>query len=173
MPILSTHEQNRMSKANELRDLICGDYIYSLENDNTKYILQRFFDNQQYVKPPQQVEGVNMRTANKKGLLTETLRVMNVGSGLFSTIATVIANYVGNPELGETSLDISEQVQDLEATGYCVFTVSREAEKVKVNYVPSYNYSEETGEPRVIRIYETEDDKGHETYYAFVRTYLP
>lgn len=127
MKIISSQEQNRMSEANELRELIAGDYIYSLENENSKYILQRFFNNKQYINNQEETEGNGtIKASNKKGLLTETLRVMNVGSGLFSTISSIIANYVGNPEIGEINVDVNEQTQDMISTGYCIFTVSVE-----------------------------------------------
>jgi len=73
---ISRYGRDLLFRQAENKKLQTGEYLQDVENENFEYIRDKFFSNEKL----------------EKALL------LNVGSGIFTTIADVFAFYVGNTD---------------------------------------------------------------------------
>jgi hypothetical protein len=80
----------------KLKSLYDNTYIHDAGNENFKYITQRFFRHES----------------------PDTVSVLNVGTGLFSTVVDTPANYTGNP-ISDDDINITKCTADYKIYKYC------------------------------------------------------
>lgn len=93
-------------------------------------------------------------------------KLLNVGSGLFSTVSDVFAFYVGNPSL-DVAINMDDFVRDLTTLWFCTIGMERVGGKLEMVYQPAKNYWNDGGIDKISRLYQ--DD--NEDIYVFVQSY--
>ena len=86
---ISTADQNKLFAQSQLKSLQNNSYLTNSNNENFQYIKKKFFS----------------------GEVEDKAKLLNVGSGLFSTVSETISYYVGKPQV-DISIDIKKYVDD-------------------------------------------------------------
>jgi hypothetical protein len=141
---ISTQDQTLLYKQSQLKRLETNQYLVDLENENYKYIKQKFF---QYE-------------------LDSKCQLLNIGSGIFSTISDVFAFYTGNSDY-DFGVNMSDFVRDMITLGFCTIGLERVDSKLQMIYQPAKNYRYENGIDKISRLYM--DDKNN--IYVLVQEY--
>jgi len=137
--------QDLLYNQSQLKKLETGQYLTDTDNDNYKYIKDKFF----------------LYESDDKAQL------LNVGSGLFTTIPDIFAFYVGTPDI-DLWCQIDDFQRDLITLGFCTIWMERVDGKLQMVYQPAKNYRNEDGIDKISRLYMDDD----EVYYVLVQSYL-
>jgi len=127
----------------ELKKLEDGTYLQDDKNDNFQYIRWKFFAND---------------TEDKAKLL-------NVGSWIFETVASIIPAYVGNIDI-DIGMNITELTEDIVTLWFGVYSIERVNAEYQLINQPGQNYIYEDWLDKIIRFYE--NDK---LSFALVQTF--
>lgn len=141
---ISKYWQDVLFDQAQNKKLETGEYLTDTNNDNYKYIKDKFFLYEDDAK----------------------VQLLNIGSGLFTTIADVFAFYVWNPSI-ELDVTMDLFVRDMVSVWFCTMWMEREWGKLKLVYQPAKNYWNENGIDKISRLYI--DD--NEQYYVLVQSY--
>ena len=143
---ISRYGRDLLFRQAENKKLQTGEYLQDVENENFEYIRDKFFSNEKL----------------EKALL------LNVGSGIFTTIADVFAFYVGNTDY-DFWISMDEFVRDMISVWFCTIGLERVDWKLQMIYQPAKNYRQENWIDKISRLYI--DD--NEYFYVLVQTYMP
>jgi len=141
---ISTQDQKLLVVQSNLKKLENNLYLRDTENENYKYIKNKFFTYDS----------------------DEKAKLMNIGSWLFSSISDTLASYVGNPSI-DFGVMFDDFTKDLVALWFCTIGIERENGKLKMVYQPAKNYRNDNGVDKISRLYI--DDQ--ENIYVLVQSY--
>lgn len=143
---ISLQDQKLLVKQSELKKLETNQYLHDVNNDNFQYIKGKFFalDND------------------------DKCKLLNVWSGIFSTVSDVMAFYTGNPSY-DFEVNMNEFVKDITTLWFCTMWVERVDNKLRLVYQPAKNYRTSDGLDRISRLYQDDNER----IYIYVQTYYP
>ena len=144
---ISTADQNKLFAQSQLKSLQNNSYLTNSNNENFQYIKKKFFS----------------------GEVEDKAKLLNVGSGLFSTVSETISYYVGKPQV-DISIDIKKYVDDYVALWYATIGLIRQDWKLETEYQPAKNYRNDNGVDKILRLY-TKEDEGNINLYMLVTEY--
>ena len=143
---------NRLKRNADLQSLYDNSYLVNPDNANYTYIKGKFFNNES----------------------TATASLLNVGTGLFSTIADVPADYVSNP-ISDDVVKIIKSSADYKVYNYGVVGLIVDQDETgkavaRTTYLPAEGWFPQDGVDNIARIYR--DTNGVVTkYYMLVQTF--
>ena len=146
--ILNQDIIDQLALQSSKKKLVTGEYVTDPNNENFKYIRDKFY-------PGEKVEKV---------------RTLVSGSGIFEAVANTIAFYVGNTSL-PIKLPINSCVIDYIALWYACMWFQRKDGKLQVTYLPAESYIKDNGIDKIIRAY-TVKEKYMTDYYYLITSYL-
>jgi hypothetical protein len=91
--IISQENVDRLLRNSRLLSLYDNTYLRDTDNENFRYVKDKFFKHEDYQKAA----------------------LINTGVGLFNTVPNILANYVSNPESDE-KINLIKATKD-----YCLF----------------------------------------------------
>lgn len=141
---ISKYGQDVLFDQSQNKKLETGEYLTDTNNENYKYIKDKFFLYEDDTK----------------------VQLLNIGSGLFTTIADVFAFYVWNPSI-DLDVPMDDFVRDMVSVWFCTIWLERVDWKLKMVYQPAKNYWNENWIDKISRLYI--DD--NEIYYILVQSY--
>lgn len=142
---ISKKWKDSLFRQSENKKLQTGEYLKDTENENFKYIKDKFFVWEK----------------------TEKAMLLNVGSGIFTTIADVFAFYVGNTDM-DFGISMDEFVRDMVAIWFCTIWLERVDGKLTMIYQPAKNYRQEDWIDKISRLYMDEN----QVFYVLVQSYF-
>lgn len=137
--------QELLVKQANLKKLETWEYLKDKENDNFKYIKNKFFAHE---------------TNDDKA------KLLNIWCWAFFTVSEVYPSYVGNPSI-DFGLMFDDVVKDILCLWFGVIGLERVDGKLKMCYEPAKNYWNDNWTHKISRLYM--DD--NEDYYLLVQTY--
>ena len=135
-----------------LKSLYDNTYLYDENNENFRYIKRRFFRYENY----------------------ETVCTLNVGTGLFPTVADVSANYTGNP-IADNNIDLIDCTRDYNIYNFCTIGLTIEQEDgksvAKTSYLPAEGWFYQDGKNHIARVYRKSINLGQVDYYMLIQCF--
>jgi len=144
---ISIADQNKLFQQSQSKTLQDNSYLTNSNNENFQYIKQKFFNWEE----------------------ESVAKLLNVGSGLFSTISDTISYYVGKPQI-ELEIDIRKYVDDYIALWFATIWLTRTGGKLETEYQPAKNYWNDNWIDKILRLY-TKEDENTMDLYMLVTTY--
>jgi len=142
--MINQNSLSLLATQNSKKKLTTNEYLTDSNNPNFKYIRDKFFNREPVDK----------------------VKLLNTGSGLFTTITQTLSFYVGNPT--NINFPTAQLVEDYLTLGFATFGIERRNGKLEAVYLPSENYYREAGIDNIVRAYQKLDD--HRTQYYYLVT---
>lgn len=153
--IIKPWEKEKLIIQQWLKDLYTGDYLNDIDNQNFKIISELFFNNN-----------------------TDRTKLFNVGSGLFTSVTDIIANFVGNP-MTDINIRIDDYIKDMVSVGKMVMGLKRVDNgttqwQLVPYYIPAENHVISDNIHKVFTTYsQIENDKLKPVFYILVQEFTP
>ncbi len=138
---ISLYDQNQLFNQSQSKSLQNNTYLTNTSNENYKYIKDKFF----YTEDDDKAQ------------------LLNVGSGIFSSVSDTISYYVWTPTT-ELKLELDQYVEDYVALWFATIWLYREDWVLKTDYQPAKNYWNDNWVDKILRLYVREDTNTQELY---------
>ena len=129
--------QQKLYNQSVLKWLETNDYLTDEKNENFMYIKNKFFFWE----------------------VVDKVKLLNVGSDIFKTIARTYSSYIGTPQSLNIVDSLEEFSRDLVSVWLCVFLIEKENNEWKLSYAPARSYVKEDGIDKLYIMYYDENTK--------------
>ena len=140
---ISLFDQDQLFKQTQLKKFEENTYLESTNDENYKYIKDKFF----YWEKD------------------EVVKLMNVGSGLFSAVSNVIKSYVASPTI-DFDIDMDKYVADYLSLWFATIGLERKDGKLETVYLPAQNYWNDNWVHKILRLYVSDDPSASGQWYT-------
>jgi len=138
---ISIPDQNKLFLQSQAKTLQDNSYLTNTNNENFSYIKDKFFYTEDEDKA----------------------KLLNVWSGIFSSISDTISYYVWQPAT-EIDFDIRKYVEDYISLWFATIWIVRSNWKIITDYQPAKNYWNDNWVDKILRLYTKEDENIIELY---------